>query len=218
MLVYGGYKNLFGHTQLIERNMYIYPDHTSPFDGRHPDGTDSWAGFVASQWAGPDEPDLQAADELRDRTRSSDAPYCALSAEACAYNATLKQQLDCDDSGYGLVYRNNSCIFNGGGTTGGGFVPGQTKPAAFWYSACQISNLSYPATMATSDNKYFTDLVNSSHELVITCGDDAIPLPLWQSRYGQDRGSSVQPAMSAGEIVAAAKRKLGLLASAAEIE
>jgi hypothetical protein len=35
VLIYGGYKNLFGHDQLIERNLYVYPDHTSPFDGAY---------------------------------------------------------------------------------------------------------------------------------------------------------------------------------------
>ena len=59
VLIYGGYKNLFGHDQTIERNMYIYPDHTSPFDGRHTDGTDSWADFVAEQWSGPAQVSFQ---------------------------------------------------------------------------------------------------------------------------------------------------------------
>lgn len=149
---------MFGHDQLIENNLYIYPDHTSPFDGRHPDGTDSWRDFVAAQWSGPNQPSPAAASKMKARQShdtapvglgSYDAPYCALSAEACLYNATTKTQTMCDGSGYNLRYENNSCVFSGAGTTGAALPVGQTWPAAFWYSACQLSNLSNPATMIT---------------------------------------------------------------------
>lgn len=63
------------------------------------------------------------------------------------YNASTKQQLLCDGSGYGLVFRNNSCIFAGNGTAGGALPSGQKRPAAFWYNDCQLRNLSYPATV-----------------------------------------------------------------------
>ena len=153
---------MFGHDQLIENNLYIYPDHTSPFDGRHPDGTDSWRDFVATQWSGPNQPSPAAASKIKAHDTianattaapiglgSYDAPYCALSAEACLYNTTTKTQTMCDGSGYNLRYENNSCVFSGAGNAGAALPAGQTWPAAFWYSACQLSNLSNPATMIT---------------------------------------------------------------------
>ena len=208
--MYGGYKNLFGHDQMIESNMYVYPDHTSPFDGRHPDGTDSWVEFVASQWLDAERPNpTREALGATLGLGSYDAPFCALSAEACVYNATTKLQHMCDASGYGLVYRNNSCIFSGAGTEGS--LPSTwARTPAFSFSACQLRNLSDPPTMITADNRYFTDLVNNSHELTIGCGDDDVPLSVWQRKYGQDLGSTLQPAPSVDGIVAMAQRKLGL--------
>eukprot|EP01051_Picozoa_sp_SAG22_P003095 SAG22_NODE_146_length_17566_cov_17.597847_11_plen_100_part_00 len=79
----------------MENNIYIYGDYTSPFDGRHPDGTDSWAEFISEHWS---------RKSTRNRSRIStkvgasvssgsyDAPFCALSAESCVYNATTKTQ------------------------------------------------------------------------------------------------------------------------------
>ena len=64
--------------------------------------------------------------------------------------------------------------------------------------------------MITDGNTYFTDLVNNSHELDVTCGDDTVPLSVWQRKYGQDLGSSVAPAPSVDAIVATAKRWLGM--------
>jgi hypothetical protein len=127
----------------------------------------------------------------------------------------------CDGSGYNLSYINNSCIFSGAGTDGATLPAGQSRPAAFWYSACQLWNLSYPATMRTASNHYLTDLVNNSHMLEVTCGDDSVPLSTWQAQYGQDVGSSVAAAPSAAEIVTMAQHKLGpsrLRAAAADAD
>ena len=169
--IYGGYKNLFGHDQLIENNMYVYGDYTSPFDGRHPDGTDSWAEWLQNKASGDGGTTVGAS------SGSYDSPFCALSAESCKYNSTTKTQTQCDASGYGLVYRNNSCIFGGGGSGGG---IGGAAPHAFDYNSCQLKNLEYPPTMATADNIYYTDAVAN---LTVLCGDDRIPLSVWQQTY-----------------------------------
>lgn len=175
----------------------MFPDYTSPFDGRHPNGVDSWAEFLAEQ--------RDAGVGVAAGTSSYDAPFCALSAEACEFNSTTKMQTMCDDSGFGLIYRNNSCIFNGHRNSSGGIDGDESN--AFDYSDCQLSNLSYPPTMATSDNVYFTDLTNQT-EFGVTCGPDTVPLADWQAKYGQDLGSTIQPTPTADAIVAMVKRKL----------
>ena len=62
--------------------------------------------------------------------------------------------------------------------------------------------------MVTGNNTYLTDLVNHSHEMEVTCGDDSVPLSAWQHEYSQDEGSAVGPSPSAKAIVGMAKQKL----------
>eukprot|EP01051_Picozoa_sp_SAG22_P003094 SAG22_NODE_146_length_17566_cov_17.597847_10_plen_413_part_00 len=117
-------------------------------------------------------------------------------------DAVLLSGVQCDASGYGLVYRNNSCIFAGRGNGGG---IGGAAPHAFDYNSCQLKDIEYPPTMMTTDNTYFTD---ASVNLTVLCGDDRIPLKEWQQTYKQDLGSTVLAAPTADEIVAMARRKL----------